>query len=72
MPKIARVIYNRLDHKPARKLEMDSTLMYGLNKYGLSASNKDLRSRSPYNTYMRPDCRPVPSAIRATTPSRPR
>ncbi|SNT63669.1 UPF0755 protein [Streptosporangium subroseum] len=60
MPKIARVIYNRLDLKPARKLEMDSTLMYGLNKYGISASNKDLRSRSPYNTYLRPGLPPGP------------
>ncbi|MFC7646500.1 endolytic transglycosylase MltG [Streptosporangium lutulentum] len=60
MPKIARVVYNRLDLKPARKLEMDSTLMYGLNKYGITASNKDLRSRSPYNTYMRPGLPPGP------------
>jgi UPF0755 protein len=60
MPKVARVIYNRLDLKPERKLEMDSTLMYGLNKYGLNASNKDLRSRSPYNTYMRPGLPPGP------------
>ncbi|MEV6865546.1 endolytic transglycosylase MltG [Streptosporangium subroseum] len=60
MPKIARVIYNRLDLKPARKLEMDSTIMYGLNKYGVSASNKDLRSRSPYNTYLRPGLPPGP------------
>ncbi|WP_371781935.1 endolytic transglycosylase MltG [Streptosporangium subroseum] len=60
MPKIARVIYNRLDGDPVRKLEMDSTLMYALNKYGLNASNKDLRSRSPYNTYMHPGLPPGP------------
>ncbi|AWS47702.1 endolytic transglycosylase MltG [Streptosporangium sp. 'caverna'] len=60
MGKVARVIYNRLDLKPERKLEMDSTVMYGLNKYGLNASNKDLRSTSPYNTYMRPGLPPGP------------
>ncbi|MDP9844754.1 endolytic transglycosylase MltG [Streptosporangium lutulentum] len=51
MGKVARVIYNRLDSTPPRKLEMDSTLMYGLNKYGVEASNADLESTSPYNTY---------------------
>jgi UPF0755 protein len=30
---------------------VDSTVLYGLNKYGVEASHKDLRSRSPYNTY---------------------
>ena len=35
MGKVARVIYNRLDGDPVRKLEMDSTLMYALNKYGV-------------------------------------
>lgn len=51
MPKVARVIYNRLNHKPEWGLQMDSTVLYGLNKYGVMASNKDVRSRSPYNTY---------------------
>ncbi|MEV8637408.1 endolytic transglycosylase MltG [Streptosporangium sp. NPDC051023] len=60
MPKVARVIYNRLDTK--RKLEMDSTVMYGLNKYGISATNADLQSRSPYNTYMRLGLPPGPIA----------
>lgn len=50
MAKVARVIYNRLEGR--RKLEMDSTVMYGLNKYGVSATNADLESKSPYNTYM--------------------
>ncbi|MGW0590478.1 endolytic transglycosylase MltG [Streptosporangium sp. NPDC002607] len=51
MGKVARVIYNRLDGNPRRKLEMDSTVMYGLNKYGIESSHKDLESSSPYNTY---------------------
>ena len=48
-PKIARVIYNRLAH--GMPLQLDSTVLYGLNKYGILASNKDLTSPSPYNTY---------------------
>ncbi|ETK30403.1 endolytic transglycosylase MltG [Microbispora sp. ATCC PTA-5024] len=60
MPKIARVIYNRLTRNPQMKLEMDSTLMYGLNKYGIAASNADLQSTSPYNTYKHPGLPPGP------------
>jgi UPF0755 protein len=48
-PKIARVIYNRLAH--GMPLQLDSTVLYGLNKYGILATNKDLTSPSPYNTY---------------------
>ncbi|WP_214327360.1 endolytic transglycosylase MltG [Nonomuraea sediminis] len=51
MPKIARVIYNRLSSQPPRKLEMDSTVMYALNKYGTKASHADLNTTSKYNTY---------------------
>lgn len=51
MPKVARVIHNRLNRKPEMRLQLDSTVLYGLNKYGVEASPKDLRSRSPYNTY---------------------
>ncbi|MFD0887821.1 endolytic transglycosylase MltG [Streptosporangium algeriense] len=60
MAKVARVIYNRLDGD--RKLEMDSTVMYGLNKYGISATNADLESKSPYNTYKRLGLPPGPIA----------
>ncbi|RBQ14611.1 endolytic transglycosylase MltG [Spongiactinospora rosea] len=51
MPKVARVIYNRLAQKPPMRLQMDSTTMYGLNKFGIAASNAELKSESPYNTY---------------------
>jgi UPF0755 protein len=53
------------------KLEMDSTLMYGLNKYGIAATNADLKSDSPYNTYRLlglppgPICNPGDHAIEA-------
>jgi UPF0755 protein len=48
-PKIARVIDNRL--KQGIPLELDSTVLYGLNTYGIIANNKQLTSTSPYNTY---------------------
>jgi UPF0755 protein len=54
MPKIARVIENRL-HSPQpwmHKLQLDSTVMYALGKYGIVASATDVRSTSPYNTYV--------------------
>jgi UPF0755 protein len=51
MPKVARVIYNRLNRTPEMKLQLDSTVLYGLNKFGIRASNEDLKSRSRYNTY---------------------
>lgn len=49
MPKVTRVVYNRI--KRNMKLELDSTVMYALNKYGIIASSKDLQVDSPYNTY---------------------
>ena len=47
--KIARVIYNRLAQNIP--LQLDSTVMYGLNTFGIIASDKQLTSTSPYNTY---------------------
>lgn len=52
MPKIARVIYNRLNSNPQMKLAMDSTTMYGLNKYRTFATHAETQSTSKYNTYM--------------------
>jgi UPF0755 protein len=48
-PKIARVIYNRLGQ--GMKLQLDSTVMYALNTYGIQASTAQLQTSSPYNTY---------------------
>ncbi len=48
-PKIARVIYNRLAQ--GIPLQLDSTVLYGLNSYGILASDQQLTSTSPYNTY---------------------
>jgi UPF0755 protein len=56
--KIARVIYNRLArHMP---LQLDSTVLYGLHKFGIIASDKDLASPSPYNTYKNKGLPPGP------------
>jgi UPF0755 protein len=57
-PKIARVIYNRLAH--GMPLQLDSTVLYGLNKYGILATDKDLTSPSPYNTYKHTGLPPGP------------
>ncbi|GIH22949.1 hypothetical protein Aph01nite_12590 [Acrocarpospora phusangensis] len=62
MPKVARVIYNRLAMNPPMKLQMDSTLMYGLNKYGIAATDEETRSDSKYNTYKFPGLPPGPIA----------
>ncbi|MEV4359631.1 endolytic transglycosylase MltG [Nonomuraea sp. NPDC004186] len=62
MPKIARVIYNRLERKPQMKLAMDSTVMYALNKYRTYATHAELQTKSPYNTYMYEGLPPGPIA----------
>ncbi len=48
-PKIARVIDNRLAQ--GIPLQLDSTVLYGLNAYGILASDQQLTSTSRYNTY---------------------
>jgi UPF0755 protein len=60
MPKVSRVISNRL-HSPQpwmHKLQLDSTVMYALGKYGIVATANDLKSTSPYNTYKYPGVPP--------------
>jgi peptidoglycan lytic transglycosylase G len=58
MPKISRVIFNRLRHKPPMYLKLDSTTLYGLNKFGIVASSTDIASPSRYNTYNHPGLPP--------------
>ncbi|MEV5889020.1 endolytic transglycosylase MltG [Nonomuraea fuscirosea] len=60
MPKVARVIRNRLDR--GMYLQVDSTVLYGLGKYGTQATMKDIRKRTPYNTYRRRGLPPGPIA----------
>ncbi len=68
-PKIARVIYNRLN--AGMKLQLDSTVLFGLGKYGIQATDQELQSKSPYNTYLHAGLPPGPidnpgdAAIRA-------
>ncbi len=57
-PKIARVIYNRLAR--GMPLQLDSTVLYGLNRYGILASDAELNSPSPYNTYRHKGLTPGP------------
>ncbi|MEW9554323.1 endolytic transglycosylase MltG [Nonomuraea sp. NPDC050783] len=60
MPKIARVIYNRLERDPPMPLSMDSTVMYALGKYRTYATHAELQTKSPYNTYMHQGLPPGP------------
>jgi UPF0755 protein len=58
MPQIAEVIYNRL--KIGMPLKLDSTVFYGLGKYGTSASDAEISKRGPYNTYLNKGLTPTP------------
>jgi len=60
---IARVIENRLTNTDAQtqgKLEMDSTVLYGLNRTGGIPSKEEIADGSnKYNTYAHPGLPPV-------------
>jgi UPF0755 protein len=51
--KVARVLENRLTHKPPMKLQLDSTVSYATGRFGITTTAKDRASPSPYNTYAR-------------------
>ena len=57
-PKIAAVIYNRLD--AGKRLEIDATVEYAVGHSKLTA--QDLKKSSPYNTYISEDLPPTPIA----------
>lgn len=57
-PKIAEVIYNRLNS--GQKLQLDSTVMFALHTYGIRASSEQTRVSSPYNTYLHAGLPPGP------------
>jgi UPF0755 protein len=49
-PKIAEVIRNRI--AKGMHLQFDSTVLYGLGKYAVSATFKQINTPGPYNTYL--------------------
>lgn len=57
-PKIAEVIRNRLAR--GMHLQFDSTVLYGLGKYAVSATFKQIRTPGPYNTYLNAGLPPGP------------
>jgi UPF0755 protein len=59
-PKIARVIYNRLNSNPQIPLQLDSTVMFALHKYGIIASSQQIKVKSSYNTYLHTGLPPGP------------
>lgn len=48
-PKVARVIYNRLNER--RKLEFDSTVNYALDRQEVATTDADRTAVTPWNTY---------------------
>ncbi len=57
-PKIASVIYNRLDEGIA--LGIDATIIYGLGERGRTLTTSDLQTDSPFNTRERTGLPPRP------------
>lgn len=58
MPKISRVIWNRL--KLGKPLQLDSTVFYAMNKYGTAITKAQEGFQSPYNTYLHTGLPPGP------------
>jgi UPF0755 protein len=61
MPKVARVIYNRLARN--MPLQMDSTVLYALNLDGGQVTTQMLRTHTPYNTYLNVGLTPTPICV---------
>ena len=64
-PKIARVIYNRLNSSPQIPLQLDSTVMYALDTHGVRVTTdqqvaEHLKVKSPYNTFLHTGLPPGP------------
>ena len=61
MGPVSRVIYNRLAKGTA--LQMDSTVLYALGRDGGPVTSADLRTDSPYNTYLHKGLPPTPTCF---------
>jgi len=65
MPRIARVIYNRLENPGTAgtigRLQIDASVNYGLNqKLGVTLTQEQRDLDTPYNTYLRAGLPPTP------------
>jgi UPF0755 protein len=58
---VARVVYNRLQR--AMPLQMDSTVLYALGRDGGRVTSADLKTVSPYNTYLTKGLPPTPTCF---------
>ena len=65
MPKVARVIYNRLAQ--GIPLQMDSTVLYAIGQDGGPVTAQDEQIQSPYNTYLNNGLTPTPICMPSTT-----
>jgi len=65
MPKVARVIDNRLAR--GTPLQMDSTVLYAIGQDGGPVTPQDLKIQSPYNTYLNTGLPPTPICMPSTT-----
>lgn len=70
MPQVARVVENRLSDPEAEtrgKLQMDSTVLYGVGKNGGVPTAADIEDDNPYNTYLHQGLPPSPIASPSAT-----
>ena len=65
MPRVARVIYNRLAQ--GTPLQMDSTVLYAIGQDGGPVTPQDLKIQSPYNTYLNTGLTPTPICMPSST-----
>jgi len=59
-PKIARVIYNRLNQSPPMPLQLDTTVLYALHSTAPDVTIAQTQVNSPYNTYLHTGLPPGP------------
>jgi UPF0755 protein len=59
-PRIAEVIYKRLNSVPPMKLQLDTTVLYAMDRAGKSNAPFSTTFPSPYNTYLHANLPPGP------------